>query len=213
MTVRASAVPKLLQKLRPHQEIDAAVLELLNYDFLLRSELIGLIPPLFCGALLHDSITLLVITCEVYSRHSSVDIYSESTEFSVPGESSKYKNYMSCTTYGKSDRGATKLKLIIGTKTINLLITCSAEISTEAKINIGPGVEFGHGSIKDSTCKIYLMKSKVEDFLKRFEAFKSNPLHINTSSLRQVTSSFSKCSSYLLWRFTLQEFDSNIYSL
>lgn len=212
MTVRASTVPKLLQKLGPYQEIDATVLDLLNYDFQLRSELIELIPPLFCGALLHDSITLLIITCEVYSRHSSVDIHSESTEFSVPGESSRYKNRLSCTTYEKSDGGATKLKLIIGTKTVNLLITCSAEISTEPKINIGPGVEFGHGSITDSNCKIYLMKSKVEEFLKMFETFKLNPLHVNISNLRQITSSFSKCSSYLLWRSTLQEFDSSIYS-
>ncbi|KAG2189580.1 hypothetical protein INT46_001603, partial [Mucor plumbeus] len=158
------------------------------------------------------SIALLIITCEVHSRHSSVDMHSESTEFSVPGESSGYKNRMSCTTYEKSDGGATKLKLIIGTKTVNLLITCSAEISTEPKINIGPGVEFGHGSITDSNCKIYLMKSKVEEFLKMFETFKLNPLHINISSLRQVTSSFSKCSSYLLWRSTLQEFDSSVYS-
>lgn len=89
------------------------------------------------------SITLLIITCEVYSRHSSVDIHSESTEFSVLGESSGYKNYMSCTTYEKPDGGATKLKLIIGTKTISLLITCSAELSIEPKINIGPDVEFG----------------------------------------------------------------------
>ncbi|EIE79546.1 hypothetical protein G6F46_011893 [Rhizopus delemar] len=96
-------------------------------------------------------------------------MHSESTEFSVPSESSGYKNCLSCTTYEKSDGGATKLKLIIGTKTINLLITCSATISAEPKINIGPGVEFGHGSITDSNCKIYLMKSKVEEFLKKFE--------------------------------------------
>ncbi|CEG82089.1 hypothetical protein RMATCC62417_16212 [Rhizopus microsporus] len=137
MTVRVSAVPKLLQELGPHQEIDATMLELLNYDFRLRFELIGLVPPLFCGALLHDSTTLLIIMYEVYSRHSSVDMHSESTEFSVPGESSRYKNRMSCTTYKKSDGGATKLKVIIGTKTINILITCSAEISTEPKITLG----------------------------------------------------------------------------
>ncbi|KAL0076278.1 hypothetical protein J3Q64DRAFT_1606017, partial [Phycomyces blakesleeanus] len=121
MTVRTSTVPKLLQELGPYQEIDAMVLDLLNYDFRLRSELIELIPPLFCSALLHDSITLLIITCEVYSHHSSVDIHSESTESSVPSESSRYKNHMSCTTYEKSDGGAMKLKLIIGTKTVNLL--------------------------------------------------------------------------------------------
>ncbi|KAI7860922.1 hypothetical protein BDC45DRAFT_563111 [Circinella umbellata] len=56
------------------------------------------------------------------------------------------------------------------------------------------------------------MKSKVEEFLRKFETFKLNPLHINISSLRQVTSSFNKCSSYLLWRPTLQEFDSTTYS-
>ncbi|KAI8975290.1 hypothetical protein BDF20DRAFT_597168 [Mycotypha africana] len=56
------------------------------------------------------------------------------------------------------------------------------------------------------------MTSKVEEFLKMFETFKLNPLHINISSLRHVTSSFSKCSSYLLWRSTLQAFDSSIYS-
>ncbi|RCH88256.1 hypothetical protein CU097_010389 [Rhizopus azygosporus] len=212
MTVHASAVPKLLQELGPHQEIDAMVLELLNYDFRLRSKLIGLIPPLFCGALLHDSITSLVIMCEVYSRHSSVDIHSESTEFSVPNEFSGYKNRMSCTTYEKSDGGATKLKLIIGTKTTNLLVTCSAEISNEPKINIGPGVELDHGSITNSSCKIYLMKSKVEEFLKKFETFKLNPLHISISSLRRVISNFNKCSPNLLWRSTLQKFDSSIYS-
>jgi hypothetical protein len=129
----------LVSLLGPHQETDATVLELLNYDFRFRSELIGLVPPLFCGALLHDTITLLIITCEVYSRHSSVDMHSESTEFSVPGEYSGYKNRI-CTTYEKSDGGATKLKFIIGTKATRLLITCSAEISTEPKINIGPGV-------------------------------------------------------------------------
>ncbi|KAI7892469.1 uncharacterized protein EV154DRAFT_504536 [Mucor mucedo] len=212
MSVRASTIPNFLQKLGPYQEIDDPALETLNYDFRLRSELIGLIPSLFCGALLHNCITLLIITCEVYSRHSSVDIHSESAEFSVPGEFSRYKNRMSCTTYERSDGGAMKLKLIIGTKTINLLITCSAEISTEPKINIGPGVEFGHGSITDSNCKIYLMKSKVEEFFKMFKTFKLNPLHMNISSLRQVTSSFSKCSSYFLWRSTLQEFDSSTLS-
>ncbi|KAG2207346.1 hypothetical protein INT47_006820, partial [Mucor saturninus] len=212
MSVRASIIPKLLQKLGPYQEIDDTILETLNYDFRLRSELIGLIPSLFCGALLHDCITLLIITCEVYSRHSSVDIHSESAKFSVPGESSGYKNRMSCTAYERSDGGAMKLKLIIGTKTINLLITCSAEISTEPKINIGPGVEFDHGQNSKIYSKIYLMKSKVEEFLKMFKTFKSNPLHINISSLKQVTSSFSKCSSYLLWRSTLQEFDSSTFS-
>lgn len=198
MTVRASAVPKLLQKLGPHQEIDTALLELLSYDFRLRSELIGLVPSLFCGALLHDNITLLIITCEVYSRHSSVDMHSESAEFSVLDESSRYQNQKSCTTYEKSDGGVMKLKLIIGTKTINLLITCSVEIFNDPKINIGPSVDFSHGAITNSNCKIYLVKSKVEEFMKKFETYKPNPLHINISNLRQVTSSFSKCSSYLL---------------
>ena len=103
-----------------------------------------------------------------------------------------------------------KLVRIIGTKTINLLITCPAEISTELTINIGPGVEFRHDSIN---CKIYLMESKVEELLKAFATFKLNPLHINISSLRQVTSGFKKCSSYLPWRSTLQEFDSSVYLL
>lgn len=62
------------------------------------------------------------------------------------------------------------------------------------------------------TAKSTWWNRKLKNFLKKFEDFKLNPSHINISSLRQVTSSFSKCSSYLLWRSTLQEFDSSIYS-
>ncbi|KAI9247255.1 hypothetical protein EDC94DRAFT_626182 [Helicostylum pulchrum] len=49
----------------------------------------------------------------------------------------------SCGVYGKSDSGVEKAKLIVGTRTINLLVTASVEISQDPTVHVGPGVEFG----------------------------------------------------------------------
>lgn len=49
----------------------------------------------------------------------------------------------SCGVYGKSDGGVEKAKLIVGTRTINLLVTASVEIAQDPTVHVGPGVEFG----------------------------------------------------------------------
>lgn len=112
MSVRNSAVPNLINKLGPYISISKEASRILNFDFRLKPRLLNLIPNFFCGAVISDnSIKLMILTVEVYSRASSIDSHCEPADFSVPSSNLDF----SCGVYNKSDGGVEKAKLIIGT--------------------------------------------------------------------------------------------------
>ncbi|KAG1150034.1 hypothetical protein G6F37_011077 [Rhizopus arrhizus] len=210
MSVIASATPNLINKLGPYTVISSNAAQILNFDYRLKPHLLDLIPDFFRGAIISDNnMNLIILTTEVYSRSASVDSHCEATEFSVPPSNLD----ISCGIYNKSDGGVEKAKLIIGTKTINLLVTVSVEISKDPVVHVGPGVEFSSDRISLDSFKIFVRTKEQDRLIKDFSSddFLSNPMMLNLSHLRQLTTGFNKLSTYKPWRRSLNEFDTPLY--
>ncbi|KAI9266155.1 hypothetical protein EDC94DRAFT_498363, partial [Helicostylum pulchrum] len=75
--VSSSSILNLLKMLGPYEEIDTQLISFLNTDFRTCQNLLHLIPKLFTDAIIHDKLTLMAITSEVYSRHATLDIHVE----------------------------------------------------------------------------------------------------------------------------------------
>lgn len=145
--------------------------------------MLDLILDFFRGAIISDNnMNLIILTTEVYSRSASVDSHCEATEFSVPPSNLD----ISCGIYNKSDGDVEKTKLIIGTKTINLLVTVSVEISKDPVVHVGPGVEFSSNCIPLDSFKIFVRTKEQDRLIKDFSSddFLSNPMMLNLSHLR-----------------------------
>ncbi|PHZ14077.1 uncharacterized protein RHIMIDRAFT_278131 [Rhizopus microsporus ATCC 52813] len=88
------SVPNMLKTLGPYEEIDAKVISLLNTDFRITQKKLYLIPKLFTGALIHNKLMLMAITCEACSRHATIDIHLETSIDSVPSSKCFYMGYL-----------------------------------------------------------------------------------------------------------------------
>ncbi|CEG82945.1 hypothetical protein RMATCC62417_16933 [Rhizopus microsporus] len=124
-----SCIPNLLNTLDHYEEVDDTITKLNNTDFRLKSEKLYLVAELFTGAIVYDKLCLLLISCEVYSQHASIDIHAESDIDSIPSSKYVYSG-LSCSAFITSDGKRSMKKLVIGSNTINLLITCSAITSS-----------------------------------------------------------------------------------
>ncbi|KAI9273347.1 hypothetical protein EDC94DRAFT_192388 [Helicostylum pulchrum] len=177
--------------------------KILNFDFRAKPQLLMLIPPLFSGAIIQDNnLSLVILSCEVYSRSNNVDIHSEPTEYSIPAEGE-----ITCSVHTKSDGRKEIQKLVIGGSFLNLLIVSSVEISNNPKVHVGPGVDFGHCRIS-KTCNIFVRSICQEQLINQFDSNETIPLTIN--NLRQLTTHFGKKSTYNPWRSSLSEFNTTL---
>ena len=154
-----------IQPMRHLTRRDRSAREAGKYRMGSTRNLLDLISDFFRGAIISDNnMNLIILTTEVYSRSASVDSHCEATEFSVPSSNLD----ISCGIYNKSDGSVEKTKLIIGTKTINLSVTVSVEISKDPVVHVGPGVEFSSNRISLDSFKIFVRTKEQDRLIKDF---------------------------------------------
>lgn len=74
---------------------------------------------------------------EIYSRSIQVDRYAESSGNSLPSPDVD----VFCGIISDADGYGIKNKFVIGTNTINILVTCSVVLDTKLKVFVGAGVD------------------------------------------------------------------------
>lgn len=218
--VTTSSMPQLLATLGPYQEIDEEVIRMLNQDFRLDPKKISLVPQLFAGSIIHDQLALIALTVEVYARYATLDIHLETNADSVPCSGCHYKGLF-CEIITTSDGHNQLRKLVIGSHTINLLITCSSTLSYAKlqEVFTGPQVNVSPTSFTRQRTKIFLRSEEVQTFKQAFMSNENINKQPSISQLRQLSSSFDHVSSYLYWRATLDDMNdirfmpSTVFSL
>lgn len=100
----------------------------------------------------------------------SIDIHAESDIDSVPSSKCFY-NGLSCSVFITSDGKKSMKKLIIGSNTMNLLITCPATISSNMPtVFVGPQINKYPSSFTTEYTQIFLQRSKIHAFKKAMES-------------------------------------------
>ncbi|KAI8344578.1 hypothetical protein BC941DRAFT_464793 [Chlamydoabsidia padenii] len=79
---------------------------------------------------------ILTLTAEVYARAKCLDSPGETNMKSLPSFTSLFPNLLSVGIHEEADGGAAKMKLKIGSKTMNVLITMSSLIKMK-KVVVG----------------------------------------------------------------------------
>lgn len=74
---------------------------------------------------------------EIYSRSIQVDRHAESSGNSLPSPDVD----VFCGIISDADGYGIKNKFVIGTNTINILVTCSVVLDTKLKVFVGAGVD------------------------------------------------------------------------
>lgn len=125
---------------------------------------------------------------------------------SVPGSDCLYKGLF-CEIITTSDSHNQLRKLVIGSHSINLLITCSSTISCAKlqQVFTGPQVNVSLISFTRQYTKIFLRSEEVQTFKQAFMSNENINKQPSISQLQQMSSSFDHVSSYLYWRTTLDD--------
>ncbi len=155
--------PKLLDVFGPFEELVDEIALLLNHDFRNNPKLLPAVSKLSAGAIIHDKTTLFIISCEVYSRHTSIDTHAETNGGSLLIGTSVYPS-ISCSIISDSDGRKMKQKLITGTNTINFLSTYSTLIYHSPSISIGPQTLLQESAMTSAQARIYLQSDQVRAF-------------------------------------------------
>lgn len=182
--------------------------QLLNDDWTSLPQLRFACAQLLAGAIIinKNNEAVLVNTVEIYNRQRTLDVHRETfvnkkgmaTLSSLPPIDTKYYNTW-VTIMGDTDGS----KLVVGTKTLNALITSSLRIDSVHQASIG-GV-ISHFDLDDSTAlttSVFLDNESIE----KANILASNPnaSKINRFDLRyqlrQLRSKFQYPSTYLLCR-------------
>jgi hypothetical protein len=156
---------------------------------------------------------LLVLCGEIYGRLPSLDAHYEKTsttkgnfpQCSLPHIDTRYPNVELCLM--NVDRSQ---KLVLGTKTMNVLITSSIRIDCNEKPTIGPSSS--NGFLPSRETRIFIEKTKIEEVQRMIEK-KATFNEIGSrqvllypfdefAQLRQLRSKFDKVSTYLCYRFS-----------
>ncbi|KAI8060402.1 uncharacterized protein B0P05DRAFT_590819 [Gilbertella persicaria] len=183
--------------LGPYEEIDAEVISLLNADSCITQKQLHLAPKLFTDALIHNKLTLMAITSEVYSKHATIDIHLETSDDSL--------------LFALMERTYQR-KLLIGLHTMNILITCSTTIvaSRLQEVFVGHQFNVSPTDFTVNSTRVFLRSEEVSSFKKAFSSclqLSSDCLPPSISCLRQLTSSFNHTSTYAYFRATLDDFN------
>lgn len=106
------------------------------------------------------NVLIKILTVEIYSRHAPIDIHNESQvlESTLPIEGRLF-----CGTVSAADGKGLKQKLMIATKTMNALCTCSVTLGTTPKVSIGSGYAI---KLSPPDCKLFLATAAVDNFKK-----------------------------------------------
>ncbi|CEP18048.1 hypothetical protein [Parasitella parasitica] len=102
-------------------------------------------------------------------------------------------------------------KLVIGSNTMNLLITCSATISSKTPTGfVGLQINDDPSSFSTEHTRIFLQSSKVRTYKKAMEHMvKLDDSRSTTSCLRQLNSHFAHHSTYSPLRAILSDFNAS----
>ncbi|KAG0169491.1 hypothetical protein DFQ28_010124 [Apophysomyces sp. BC1034] len=208
-----SKFPNIDTKVGPFVELDTSVTEMLNVDFRLRPELLPKVASLITSAVLvNNNDVLMILTAEVYSRHESLDIHSESDYLSstLPEKGrTKYADIFVGTVIS-ADGKRLKSKLIVASKTMNILSTCSCSLSKDPQVFVGPetGVSFS-----SAETRIFFTCAALKEMKNAFENPVGTKITISPSlsALRQVTSGFDSSSTFKMFRMTFAPFDDLLH--
>lgn len=206
-----SCTPNLFNTLGQYEEVDDTIIKLINTDFWLKPEKLYLVAELFRGAIAYDKLCLLLIARGVYSRHTSIDIHAESDIDFVPSSKCFY-NRLSCSIFITSGgKKKSMKKLIIGSNTINLLITYSVTLSSKTPtVFVGPQINEDPSTFSTEYTKTFLQNSKIHNFKKVMEHMNQLDESRNTiSCLRQLNSHFAHHSTYSPLRAILSDFNDS----
>ncbi|KAK4514121.1 uncharacterized protein ATC70_006129 [Mucor velutinosus] len=194
---------------RCYKQLDINSCQLLNDDWTFLPQLRYICAQLLAGAIIMNkkNEAVLVNTVEIYGRQRSLDVHRESfvnkkgksASSSLPPVTTKY--YYTWATIMNDNEGD---KLVVGTKTLNALITSSLRIDSIHEASVGGGI-ISHFELDESaalTASIFLDS----DSIKKASSLASNQ-NVNKVDrfdlryqLRQLRSKFQYPSTYLLCR-------------
>ncbi|KAI9007882.1 hypothetical protein CLU79DRAFT_535526 [Phycomyces nitens] len=208
--VATSWIPKWLDKTGNYLEPTHEVLQALNFDYRRRPELLQAVAQLHAGCMIVDKEVVVVIAVEVYARAKSIDAHAETNQKSLPQGTSLYKSALAVGLFEEADGYGDKVKLKVGSNTMNILSTLSVPLRGVRVVDCGPSSSVAVEMIRPETARIFYRQENTEAFLAAFH----DPSHmsppINLSSLRQLTSGFDDVSTYLPWRAILEQFNSDL---
>lgn len=129
-------------------EATTEVIECLALDFRLSPSLLHAVAVLHTGCIIVDDYNMLfTLTAEVYSRSKSLDVHAETNLKSIPLPGNSIYDGLSIGIHEESDGGAAKKKLKIGSKSMNVFITMSTDVSKN-EVSIGPENSLDFNDIK-----------------------------------------------------------------
>ena len=164
------------------------------------------------SAVLHNTdYTLKIITVEVYSRHASIDIHCESESLASTLTQEKSMQYpgVFCGTIAMSDAKRMKRKVILASRTMDVLSTCSTTLEKRPRVFIGPETDV---DIISGSTQIFFSATALADFKKAFEEDNDTSEQApDISRLRQFSSSFQAPSTYRMFRFTSSPFNGVLH--
>ncbi|CEJ05243.1 hypothetical protein RMCBS344292_19188 [Rhizopus microsporus] len=196
-------------------ELDDDWAKFLNEDWAVKPQMRFACSVLLSGMILVKETQCIIVHCnEVYARTKSLDSHRESFKIkkgmlpisSLPPQNSEYQNvHVAC----MNDQDG--VKLVIGTKAFNGLITSSLRLDSVVKPDIGPSTThftvYPSSSAKNT--RIFLSRKSLEE-AKRL-ARDTKAIRIRSydilSQLRQVRTHFDSLSTYLCCRASSPQTD------
>ncbi|KAI8635742.1 hypothetical protein BD408DRAFT_155953 [Parasitella parasitica] len=196
LKITSKASKKLVDTL--HEEITGKMVDVLNRDWLQHPQMRYCTPQLLAGAILIEGATGIVINAvEPYSRDTLLDAHYErrflGAATSFPSKPNQY-GFLSICQLSTPDG----LKLIIGSRTSNFLVTSSLRLDS-ISVNLGPATT--HFTPSENT-RLFLDVSSIA----ACKSEMSNPMLSRSQLmpsmylLRQVRSKFDHLSTYTLCR-------------
>ncbi|CEG70124.1 hypothetical protein RMATCC62417_06073 [Rhizopus microsporus] len=199
---------KLCKMTGAYEQPDNKLLDILNMEFHEKPELLVHIAELLANGIVRcKNVLIKVLTVEAYSRHASVDIHNESQvlESTLPVQGRLF-----CGTVSAADGKGLKQKMVIASKTMNALCTCSVTLGATPQVSIDPD----HASkLNPRDCQLFLASAAVAKF-KEMVAPENDLLLTCTPSmshLRQFTTSFHHPSTFNCWRRTFEPFNDILH--
>jgi hypothetical protein len=182
------------------------IADFLNQDWLLHPQMRYACSRILAGMILLDTMTgksIVANSIEVYGRTRSLDSHREAlcnnNTSSLPPETTKYRNVWP-TTLTDSDG----VKLVIGTKTFNALVTSSLRLDSKCEPDIGPST---NSFILDSPQQSQDVQLFIKEIAWKAATDLANDTNTNRiylydslSQLRQLRTRFHHHSTYLLCR-------------
>lgn len=201
---------QLLQK-RKYVELSAEYCDLLNYDWTFYPHMKYFAAQLLAGSIINNASkrqSIMANTIEVYGRKKNVDLHREpfgnKKHFAMPTslpppQKTRYPDVWP-TTLNNNDG----LKLVIGTQSLNALVTSSLRLDEAARPNVGGvATNFQLTTVESSlSTYIYLDEEsigKANDLVNKIDATSLGNSNI-MDQLRQLSTKFDAPSSYYLCR-------------